>query len=149
LCACVEYLCKQGTLTSVFSKIYSLILDNRLREWYDEHDSLTDFQFGFRSNRSTIDCVFVLNTIVNKVLSGGKKQYCAFIDFTKAFDLVYINGVWYTFMQMGVSCKFVNSIRCMYESVKACVRSLKSVSDFFKCNVGVKQGEPISPLLFL
>jgi hypothetical protein len=31
------------TLTSVFSKIYSLILDNRLREWYDEHDSLTYF----------------------------------------------------------------------------------------------------------
>jgi hypothetical protein len=91
----------------------------------------------------------VLNTIVNKVLSGGKQLYCAFIDFTKAFDLVYRNGVWYKLLQMGVSYKCVNSIRCMYESIKSCVRSLKSVSDVFKSNVGVKQGETLSPMLFL
>ncbi len=37
----------------------------------------------------------------------------------------------------------------MYQSVKACVRSNGSVSDFFDSSVGVKQGEPLSPILFL
>jgi hypothetical protein len=37
----------------------------------------------------------------------------------------------------------------MYENVKACVRVNGSVTDYFDCNNGVKQGEPLSPLLFI
>lgn len=37
----------------------------------------------------------------------------------------------------------------MYESVKVCMRPLHTLSDFFDSHVGVKQGEPLSPLLFI
>ena len=37
----------------------------------------------------------------------------------------------------------------MYSSVKLCIRQFSSLSDFFNSNVGVKQGEPLSPFLFL
>ena len=50
---------------------------------------------------------------------------------------------------MGISNKFINMIRKMYESVKICVRSMHTLSDFFDSHVGVKQGEPLSPLLFI
>ena len=83
------------TLTSVFSKISSLILDNRLRKWAADNEKLSDSQFGFRAKRSTVDCIFVLTLITNKILFCDKmKLYCAFVDFRKAFDLVYSNGVW-------------------------------------------------------
>ena len=36
-----------------------------------------------------------------------------------------------------------------YNSVKLCVRSLGKVLDCFDSYVGVKQGEPLSPLLFI
>ena len=40
-------------------------------------------------------------------------------------------------------------IRKMYDIVKVCVKSMNSMSEFFKSYVGVKQGESLSPLLFI
>ena len=75
------------TLTSVFSKIFSLILDNQLRKWAEDNEQLSDSQFGFRAKRSTVDCISVLSSIINKILFCDKKKlYCAFVDFRKAFD---------------------------------------------------------------
>ena len=48
--------CRGITLTSIFSKIFSILLDNRLRNWSEENNLLSDLQYGFRKNRSTIDC---------------------------------------------------------------------------------------------
>ena len=45
--------------------------------------------------------------------------------------------------------EFVKSVKAIYNSVKLCVRSLGKVSDCFDSYVGVKQGEPLSPLLFI
>ena len=45
--------------------------------------------------------------------------------------------------------EFVNMIRKMYDTVKVCVKSMNSMLEFFKSYVGVKQGEPLSPLLFI
>ena len=50
------------TLTSLFSKIFSILLDVRLRKWANDNNILTDFQFGFRDKKSTIDCCFVLQS---------------------------------------------------------------------------------------
>ena len=137
------------TLTSIFSKIFSHILDNRLRSYVETQNHLTDFQFGFRVNKSTIDCINILKSIIDCKINNKKKLYCSFIDFRKAFDLVYRNGIWFKLLEMGISQKFVNMIRKMYDTVKVCVKSMNSMSEFFKSYVGVKQGEPLSPLLFI
>ena len=65
------------TLTSVFSKIFSLILDNRLRKWAEDNGKLSDSQFGFRAKRSTVDCIFVLTSIINKILFCDKRSCTA------------------------------------------------------------------------
>ena len=44
---------------------------------------------------------------------------------------------------------FVKSIKAIYSSVKACVKLLGKTSDCFDSLVGVKQGEPLSPLLLI
>ena len=74
------------TLTSIFSKIFSHILDNRLRSYVETQNHLTDFQFGFRENKSTIDCIYILKSIIDCKINNKKKLYCSFIDFRKAFD---------------------------------------------------------------
>ena len=50
---------------------------------------------------------------------------------------------------MGISQTCVNMIRNMYDTVKVCVKSINSMSEFFKSYVRVKQGEPLSPLLYI
>ena len=137
------------TLTSIFSKLYSHILDNRLRSWTEENNIINENQFGFRENKSTIDCLYILQAIVNRQLNKKKKIYCTFVDFKKAFDLVYRNGIWFKLCNNGASVKIVSAIKAIYNSVKVCVRSMGKVSECFDSLVGVKQGEPLSPLLFI
>ena len=137
------------TLTSIFSKLYSHILDNRLRSWAEDNNIINDNQFGFRENKSTVDCLFILQTIVNIQLHKKRKMYCAFVDFKKAFDLVYRNGIWFKLCESDAPLAIVKAIKAIYNSVKVCVRNLGSISDCFDSLVGVKQGEPLSPLLFI
>ena len=39
-------------------------------------------------------------------------------------------------------------IKDMYNNVKSCVRGCNSLSEYFNCVVGLKQGEVVSPILF-
>jgi exonuclease III len=137
------------TITSTFSKIFSIVLNTRLKFWAEGNDVLNDAQFGFRCNRSTTDSVFVLQSIITTALAQRKKLFCAFIDFKKAFDLVERSFIWQKLIEFGVSTKMVKMLSSMYESVKCCVKHCNSMSDFFDSYVGVKQGEPLSPILFL
>ena len=137
------------TLTSIFSKLYSHILEARLRTWSENNNVIDDSRSRFRSSKSTSDCIFILQAIMNRQLSNKRKLYCAFIDFKKAFDLVYRNGIWYKLCKIGASLKFVSAVKAIYNSVKVCLKSLGKTSECFDSLVGVKQGEPISPLLFI
>ena len=78
-----------------------------------------------------------------------KPLFCAFVDFKKAFDSVYRNGLWLKLLQLGTSSKIINMLRTMYSDVKACVRSDNIISECFSCLNGVKQGEHVSPLMFI
>lgn len=126
------------TLTSIFSKKFSLLLDNRLRKWAEENELLNDVQFGFRRGRSTVDCVFILQSLINKVLNDKQKLYCAFVDFRKAFDQVYRDGIWHKLILCCTSSKMINMLRTIYESVKSCVKVNGSYTQYFDSYMGVK-----------
>ena len=66
-------------LTSIFSTIYSQILDMRLRTWAESKNTVNANQYGFRQSKSTTDCPFILQAIVNKQLNKKRKLYCAFV----------------------------------------------------------------------
>lgn len=136
------------TLVSCFGKIFSGILNERLQNWAKQNSANTDAQFGFKSKYSTEDAIFMLNPLIERHLNNRKRFYCAFIDFKRAFDSVYRNGMWYKLIKSGVNGKLLSLIRSMYTEVKSCVRHLNTLSDLFDCNVGLMQGEICSPLLF-
>lgn len=121
------------TLVNVLAKIFSLALRNRINKWCEGEHIFNESQFGFRDNCSTTDCIFLLHSIIQKVLNSKSKVYCAFIDYEKAFDTVIRDALWVKLLQSGVSCKMINMIKSIYESVRSCVKltSTMSMSDFF------------------
>ena len=88
--------------------------------------------------------------MVKKKLNNkrGGKVYVAFIDYKKAFDTVDHEKLWETLQKLKTSSKMVNMLKSMYSSVQACVRWGASISEFFDCSLGVKQGCLFSPLIF-
>ena len=71
------------TLNSILSKVYSQIIYNRLKLWNEKNDNINNCQFGYQKNKNTVDCIFILHSIIAKVLNSGKKLYTAFIDYEK------------------------------------------------------------------
>ena len=66
------------TLINSFAKLFSLVIHERVNSWCEEQNLLNDFQFGFRNKRGTADCIFVLHTLLQKILARKFKLYCPF-----------------------------------------------------------------------
>lgn len=52
-------------------------------------------------------------------------------------------------MIKNVSGKFVKALKSMCNTVRSCIRHNSKYSDFFSSDIGLKQGDPSSPLLFM
>lgn len=78
----------------------------------------------------------------------GKKLYCTFVDFKKAFDTVWRVGLWQKLIKNGINGKILRVVVNMYKNVKSCIKQGGDFSNFFDCEIGVRQGENLSPFLF-
>ena len=129
-------------------KLFTRVLNDRLGEWAESYGVLIEAQAGFRPGMSTVDNIFVLHGLISHVLNSGRKFYCAFIDFTKAFDYIVIENLWYKLVKLGLRGKILDILKSMYSSVKSRVKFDNKLGNEFYFNLGVRQGECLSPLLF-
>ena len=136
------------TLLSVFGKLFSRVLNNRLSAWAEDYHIYIEAQAGFRKEMGTIDNIFILHGLIKHFINESKRLYVAFIDFTKAFDYVVRDSLWLKLIKFGVRGKILNVIQSIYGSVKSMVKYNNSLSDDFECYLGVRQGECLSPFLF-
>ena len=51
-------------------------------------------------------------------------------------------------LSSGISGRILKVIQNLYSQAKSCVNVSGKNSEYFSCNVGVRQGENLSPLLF-
>ena len=77
------------TLLSCFGKLFTAILNNRLNDYAEKCELITSCQAGFRKGFSTVDNLFIIQSLIDILKSQKKKLYCAFIDFKQAFDKVW------------------------------------------------------------
>ena len=137
------------SLLSEFSKIFTFILNRRLKLWSEANNVIGNEQAGFRKEHTTIDQIFCLYTLITKYLRHkGGRFYALFVDFEKAFDRVDRAALWHKLMSQNVSSKMVRMLKAVYADVKVCVKSSECLSEMISCPVGVKQGCIISPILF-
>ena len=136
------------TLLSCLGKLFTACISERISMYLDDENILGFEQAGFRKEFSTIDHVFTLHSIIEFYKSKGKRLYCAFVDYRKAFDLINRSNLWSKLLDYGVNGKVLKVIMNMYNNAKSCVKSSDKLSDFFSCGQGVRQGENLSPVLF-
>tara|TARA_B110000196_G_scaffold86649_1_gene75141 strand:- start:271 stop:3555 length:3285 start_codon:yes stop_codon:yes gene_type:complete len=136
------------TLLSCVGKLFTVGINCRLTKYLEQGAIIGEEQAGFREGYSSSDHIFVLNEVINLYLQDKKKLYCCFIDYQKAFDTINRAALWGKLISNSVNGRFLKVIYNMYQNAKSCVKQETMVSGIFACNVGVRQGENLSPLLF-
>ena len=91
--------------------------------------------------------LFVFYGLVSHMIDSNKKLFCAFIDFSKAFDYVAREKLWMNSVHIGIRGNMLNIIQSMYNNVKSRVKYLNQLNDCFECYLGVRQSKCLSPFL--
>ena len=136
------------TLLNIIGKLFTALINRRLKIFLESNKLLGNEQAGFRAGFSTMDHIFTLHMLIELYKSRSKKLWCAFVDYKKAFDLVDRTALWRKVIGIGVKGRVIQAVINMYGKAKSCVKVNGKLSDEFICNMGVRQGENLSPLLF-
>lgn len=99
------------TILSCLGKFFTSILNLRLIKFLNEHDILQQSQAGFRKGYSCQDHIFTLHSLIDILRQKKKKLFCAFIDFSAAFDKVHRSSLWTKLLQNNINGK--SNIQCV------------------------------------
>jgi hypothetical protein len=124
-------------------------MNDRLYKFMINKNLISASQIGFMKNKRTADHIFVLKAILEEAKSRRKPIYACFVDLKKAFDTVWMEGLYYKLLfQYQISSKFVKNIQSLYLNILSCVRTDGNCSKFFHILIGLRQGCNLSPYLF-
>ena len=137
------------SVMSCLGKLFTSILNLRLKKYENEKNILCDEQLGFREGNRTSDALITLYSLIRQYChKNGRKIYSCFVDFKKAFDSIPRDLLLEKLLKLGVNGKFFNAVKSMYNNDYCCVRVGEKLTNTFLANQGVKQGCILSPLLF-
>jgi hypothetical protein len=134
------------SLISCLGKIYLSLWAKRLADFLET--KLDDEQGGFRRSRNTVDQALTLREILLQRKRSCNTTYLCFVDFRKAFDTVWHDGLWKRMWDSGVKGKPWRIIRNLYGSISSSVKVGGKTSRRVQMRQGVRQGCPLSPILF-
>jgi hypothetical protein len=132
---------------SVFGKLFSLALHGRLDAWAEARGLRAQGQAGFRDGKCTNNHVFVLKHLVDRCQKSDR-VYACFIDFWKAYDLVRRDLLMQCLADLGARGNMLSCLVSMYWSTPMVVKNGRERGPAVASDIGVKQGDPLSPLLF-
>ena len=133
-------------LISHSSKILLIIILKRMK--YKVELELSDCQAGYRINRGTIDMLFVLQNIIEKIQATNEELFITFIDYSKAFDSVIHEHLYETMHKLGFPRHIIALLSSLYKNQKGTIRWDNQNCEFFDITKGVRQGCILSPHLF-
>ena len=134
------------SLLSIVGKAYARIILKRLQILAER--VYPESQCGFRTGRSTTDMIFSLRQLQEKCREQRQPLYIAFIDLTKAFDLVSRSGLFALLEKIGCPPKLLKMVTSFHNDMQGTVQFDNSVSKPFPIKSGVKQGCVLAPTLF-
>ena len=140
-------------IMSCIAKVYSHVLNTRLQRHLETNNLLSDTQNGFRAGRSCIDHIFSLVTILRNRKLKGEQTFLCFVDFRRAFDSVNHVLLFHALSsQFNIVGPFYFSLLSLYRDPQTRViltsPNSSDKTDYFKCPLGVKQGDSLSPTMF-
>ena len=132
------------SIVYMMSKIFDIVLLNRFKLWFIPSDQQTAYQ----SEMSTADHIFLQRCLIAYARKVKKKLFIISIDFDGAFDRVSRSVLIRKLCRFGAGALFVSCIASMYLKTDNIIFQ-GGEHIMYTLHAGIKQGLPLSPLLFL
>jgi exonuclease III len=137
------------SLISCAYKVLMAIMATRLSSACTTNGRLSQEQAGFRKREEAVAQAIALAEVVRRRWLKGKPTFGLFIDFKKAYDRLYHGLMFRVLDHIGVRGRFLDMVKAMYLNTQCVVRIGDLLSESFSPVRGAKQGDPLSPILFI
>ena len=88
---------------SVVTKVFEELVNNRIVDHREKFDLFSDFQYGFRSSRSTADLLIVVSDTIARAVNRSGTSRAVALDISKAFDRFWHAGLLHKLKSYGIS----------------------------------------------
>lgn len=105
-------------------------------------------QAGFMPGRSITDQVMLAKMMIHYAEATEENGMLVTLDQEKAYDKVRHDYLWKTLETFGLPERFINTVKALYDSAETIVIINGEKSSPFRVSRGVRQGDPLSCLLF-
>lgn len=128
-------------------KIIAKVLANRLKTVLEK--VISKSQSAFVKGRQILDTILIANECLDSRLRSGEPRVMCKMDLEKAYDHINWDFLLYVLRRCGFGEKWCSWIAYCISFVRFSVLVNGSPNGFFSSSRGLRQGDPLSPLLFV
>ena len=134
------------TISSIILRCFTAIMAQRFASTVNLHPR----QRGFIRANGCFENLFLLRSVIkrSKRAGGDSGASVCFVDLAKAFDTVSHDHLFKALHRFGVDARHVGLVKSMYENSSTRFRTEGGETGVIEVGRGIKQGDPLSPILF-
>ena len=136
------------SLQNAVYKIYAAIWERRLATWAGETGAISPSQKGFVPGEGCLEHSFLVRSMMEDARRRHRPLHLVWFDLKNAFGSIPHDLLWHSMRRLGVPEEAVSILMDVYQGSTYTVQTAEGATEEIAQERGVKQGCPISPLLF-
>ena len=128
------------TLLPTFHKILEILIWQRIKIWWHDENIVSELQGACREGASCVHTAFMLAETVATAMESTSKCFVAFFDVAKAFDTVWIDGLFQQMYDTGIRGRTWRLLYRGYIGFKCGVKLQGKHSEWYELQRGIHQG---------
>jgi hypothetical protein len=132
------------SISPTISKLFEMAIVEKFASYFET----SDHQFGFKKNQGCREAIFCVRNVVETFIANGSTVSVCALDLSKAFDRMNHYALLCKLMKRNYPVQLLTILETWFTVTVTCVKWKDHLSNFFRLNVGVRQGGVLSPLLF-
>ena len=136
------------TLLTSLNKVFEILVWDRMKDWWEGEQVISPLQGACRPGKSCVHSSLILQESIAVGLGTKKKVLVTYLDVSKAFDGVWIDGLFFQLRKMGVRGRVWRMLYASYQNFRCKTRICNTYSDWYTMECGIHQGGFLSLLKY-